>query len=65
MKRYIIQQEVNGWFWRRESNRSWLDWFSYDLLGMTTSGGPFASAEAAEKDARNNQFRRFCATRDI
>jgi hypothetical protein len=59
MNRYIIQQEATGWFWRRESDRSWFGWPWSDRFVDRTSGGPFATAEEAEQDARNDQFLRF------
>ena len=67
MDQYIIQQEASGWVWQRESDRDpnsrfrWL-WSDFE---EPTSGGPFATAEEAEQDARKDQFRRFCRSSGI
>jgi hypothetical protein len=60
MNRYIIQQEASGWFWRLEYQGGWPGWFwSGWSWFWPRAAGPFVTAEEAEQDARNNQFRRF------
>jgi hypothetical protein len=67
MNRYIIQQEASGWFWRLENDGWWwrpfynfgIQTIGIQTIGLRTSAGPFATAEEAEQDARNEQFRRF------
>jgi hypothetical protein len=66
LNRYIIEQEASGWFWRRESDRGWwFGWFWFDLFWPRARAGPFASAEEAEQDARNDQLRRFSRRQGI
>jgi hypothetical protein len=59
MNRYIIQQEAGGWFWRLENQGGWPSWFWSGLGPWPRAAGPFVTAEEAEQDARNDQFRRF------
>jgi hypothetical protein len=65
MNRYIIQQESSGWIWRLESDGWWWRRLYFLNFWLPTSGGPFATAEEAEQDARNNQFRRFSRGRPL